>query len=82
LLELAADLVRARVDVIVTGGIPATMAAKQATQTIPIVFRVAGLVVEKAIVQTLARPGGNVTGLTQDREGPRPDDFAVAAGAG
>jgi putative ABC transport system substrate-binding protein len=62
--ELAADLVRARVDVIVTGGTPATMAAKHATQTIPIVFRVAGQVVEKGIVQTLARPGGNVTGLT------------------
>jgi putative ABC transport system substrate-binding protein len=62
--ELAADLVRARVDVIVTGGTPATMAAKQATQTIPIVFRVAGQVVEKGIVQTLARPGGNATGLT------------------
>jgi ABC-type uncharacterized transport system substrate-binding protein len=62
--ELAADLVRARVDVIVTGGTPATMAAKEATQTIPIVFRVAGQVVEKGIVQTLARPAGNVTGLT------------------
>jgi len=62
--ELAADLVRARVDVIVTAGTPATMAAKQATQTIPIVFRVAGQVVEKGIVETLARPGGNVTGLT------------------
>jgi putative ABC transport system substrate-binding protein len=62
--ELAADLVRARVDVIVTGGTPATMAAKQATQTIPVVFTVAGQVVEKGIVQTLARPGGNATGLT------------------
>jgi len=60
--ELAADLVRARVDVIVTGGTPATMAAKQATQTIPIVFAVAGLVVEKGIVRSLAQPGGNVTG--------------------
>ena len=62
--ELAADLVRTHVDVIVTGGTPATMAAKQATQTIPIVFTSAGLVVEKGIVQTLARPGGNATGLT------------------
>jgi len=62
--SLVADLVRARVDVIVTGGTPATMAAKQATQTIPIVFRAAGQVVEKGIVQTLAHPGGNVTGLT------------------
>ena len=60
--ELAADLVRARVDVIVTGGTPATLAAKQATQTIPIVFAVAGSVVEKGIVRSLAQPGGNVTG--------------------
>src|SRR6266704_3046627 len=62
--ELAAELVRAHVDVIVTGGTPATMAAKQATQTIPIVFSVAGQVVEKGIVRSLGRPGGNVTGLT------------------
>jgi putative ABC transport system substrate-binding protein len=63
--ELAADLVRAHVDVIVTsGGTPPVMAAKQATQTIPIVFAVAGGVVEKGIVQSLARPGGNATGLT------------------
>src|SRR5713101_9905185 len=62
--ELAADLVQAHVDVIVTGGTPATMAAKQATQTIPIVFSVAGQVVEKGIVRSLGRPGGNVTGLT------------------
>ena len=61
--ELAAGLVRAGVDVIVTGGTPATMAAKQATPTIPIVFAVAGAAVEKGIVRSLARPGGNVTGL-------------------
>ncbi len=66
--SLVADLVRVRVDVIVTGGTPATVAAKLATQTIPIVFRVAGQVVEKGIVQTLARPGGNVTGLTLQAE--------------
>jgi putative ABC transport system substrate-binding protein len=62
--ELAADLVRAQVDVIVTGGTLATYAAMQATKTIPIVFGSAGNVVEKGIVASLARPGGNVTGLT------------------
>jgi putative ABC transport system substrate-binding protein len=62
--ELAADLVRAQVDVIVTNGTPPTYAAMQATKTIPIVFGSAGNVVEKGIVASLARPGGNVTGLT------------------
>ena len=62
--ELAADLVRAQVDVIVTYGTSATYAAMQATKTTPIVFRSAGSVVEKGIVASLARPGGNVTGLT------------------
>jgi putative ABC transport system substrate-binding protein len=61
--ELAADLVRAQVDVIVTSGTQATMAAKQATQTIPIVFASAGAVMAKGIVESLARPGGNATGL-------------------
>ena len=61
---LGADLVRARVDVIVTVGTPATLAAMQATKTIPIVFGSAGAVVEKGIVASLVRPGGNVTGLT------------------
>ena len=64
--ELAADLVRARVNVIVTAGTPATMAAKQATQTIPIVFAVLSGAVEKGIVASLARPGGNVTGLSTE----------------
>jgi putative ABC transport system substrate-binding protein len=62
--ELAADLVRAQVDVIVTGGTRPTYAAMQATKTIPIVFGSAGNVVEKGIVASLTRPGGNVTGLT------------------
>ena len=62
--ELAADLVRAHVDVIVTEGTPATYAAMQATKTIPIVFAAAGDVVEKGIVASFVRPGGNVTGLT------------------
>jgi putative ABC transport system substrate-binding protein len=60
---LAVDLVRKGVDVIVTAGTPATVAAKQATPTIPIVFAVAGAPVEKGLVDSLAHPGGNVTGL-------------------
>jgi hypothetical protein len=55
LADLAAELVRARVDVIVTGGSQGTMAAKQATQTIAIVFWVAGSVVQRGIVASLAR---------------------------
>src|SRR5215467_11684192 len=61
---LAADLVRAQVDVIITTNTPTTYAAMEATKTIPIVFGSAGAVVEKGIVASLARPGGNVTGLT------------------
>jgi putative ABC transport system substrate-binding protein len=62
--DLAAELVSSGVDILVTwGGTPPTLAAKQATQTIPIVFFTAGDPVEKGIVKSLARPGGNVTGL-------------------
>ena len=61
--QLAADLVRKQVDLIVTSGSPATMAAKQATSTIPIVFSTAGAPVEKGLVKSLREPGGNVTGL-------------------
>ena len=61
--ELAADLVRAHVDVIVTAGTPATYAAMQATKSIPIVAA-AGSLVEKGIVASLARPGGSVTGVS------------------
>ena len=63
LAELAADLVSAGVDLIVTAGTPATLAAKQATSSIPIVFAAAGAPVEKGLVGSLANPGGNVTGL-------------------
>ena len=55
---LAADLVHARVDVIVTTGTPATYAAMQAAKTIPMVFGSAGAVVEKGIVTSLAQPAG------------------------
>ena len=61
--QLAADLVRKQVDLIVTSGSPVTMAAKQATPTIPIVFFAAGAPVEKGLVNSLRQPGGNVTGL-------------------
>ncbi len=62
---LAAELVRLPVDVIVTtGGVPATRAAMQATTTIPIVMADAGDPVGTGLVASLARPGGNVTGLS------------------
>ena len=60
---LAEELVRAKVEVIVTTGTPATLAAKRATDKIPIVFRV-GDPVLLDLVASLARPGGNVTGLS------------------
>ena len=62
--EVAADLVRLKVDVIVTGGTAAVVAAKQATSVIPIVFATAGDPVGTGLVASLARPGGNVTGLS------------------
>jgi len=64
--ELATDLVRNKVDAIVTSGTVATMAAKQATQTIPIVFDSVGSAVRKGVVASLARPGGNATGATSE----------------
>jgi len=62
--ELAAELVRLKVDVIVTSGTPQVLAAKQATSVIPIVFATAGDPVGNNLVASLARPGGNVTGLS------------------
>jgi len=61
---LAADLVRSKVDVIVAVGAAAIRAAQQATGTIPIVMSVVNDSVGSALVPSLARPGGNVTGLT------------------
>ena len=62
--ELAADLVRLKVDLIVgSGGTPSSLAAKSATTTIPIVMANAGDPVGAGLVASLARPGGNVTGL-------------------
>jgi putative ABC transport system substrate-binding protein len=64
LSELAAELVRIKVDVIVTTGTPSVRAIKTASPTIPIVFAVISHPVENGIVASFARPGGNVTGLT------------------
>jgi ABC-type uncharacterized transport system substrate-binding protein len=60
---LAAELVRLKVNVIVAGGPPAIQAAKQATETIPIVMAGVGDPVATGFVASLARPGGNITGL-------------------
>ena len=62
--DLAAELVRLKVDVLVTSGTPGTLAAKRATSTIPIVMAVTGDAVATGLVASLARPGGNVTGST------------------
>ena len=62
--EIAAEFVRLKVDVIVTAGTAAALATKQATSAIPIVFATAGNPVETGLVSSLARPGGNVTGLS------------------
>ena len=62
--ELAADLVRLKVDLIVVTATPAALAAKKATTTIPIVMANAGDPVGAGLVASLARPGGNVTGLS------------------
>jgi putative ABC transport system substrate-binding protein len=61
--ELAAELVRLKVDLIVTWFTPAAQAAKQATHDIPIVMALAGDPVATGLVQSLSRPGGNVTGM-------------------
>src|SRR5262245_8362848 len=57
---LVADLVRLKVDVIVTHGTPGSLAAKQATTTIPIVVAAVGDPLASGVVTSLARPGGNV----------------------
>jgi putative ABC transport system substrate-binding protein len=62
--EIAAEFVRLKVDVIVTSSTPAVLRAKQATSAIPIVFAAAGDPVASGLVASLARPGGNITGVS------------------
>src|SRR5262245_40377589 len=62
--EMAAELVRLKVDVIVTSGTPIVLAAKRATATLPIVFAAAADPVGSGLVASLPRPGANVTGLS------------------
>jgi putative ABC transport system substrate-binding protein len=62
--EFAADFIRLKVDVIFTGGTPVVLALKRATSEIPIVFSSAGDPVGTGLVESLARPGGNITGLS------------------
>ena len=61
---LAAELVRLKVDVLLTYGTPGTLAAKRATTDIPIVFLYSGDAVAAGLVASLPRPGGNITGST------------------
>jgi putative tryptophan/tyrosine transport system substrate-binding protein len=62
--EIAAEFLQLKVDVIVTAGTPAILAAQQATSGIPVVFAAAGDPVANGLVERFARPGGNVTGLS------------------
>ena len=64
LLELANKLAREKVELIVANGGPPTRSAKDATQTIPIVFATSGEPVEAGFVDSIARPGGNMTGMS------------------
>jgi putative tryptophan/tyrosine transport system substrate-binding protein len=64
LAEMAAELIQLRVDVVLATGTAPALAAKQATSVIPIVFPFAGDLIGTGLVASLARPGGNVTGLS------------------
>jgi putative ABC transport system substrate-binding protein len=80
--ELAAELIRSRIDVLVASLTPAALAAKAATRNIPIVMAPAGEPVRTGLVASLARPGGNVTGAwpnsVSNDNGTRLDGEVVA----
>jgi putative ABC transport system substrate-binding protein len=81
--EIAAEFVRSKVDIIFTSGTPPTVAAKRATSEIPIVFAPAGDPLASGLVTSLARPGGNITGLsnqTTDIAGKRIELLRELAG--
>ena len=65
LQSLVAELVQLRVDALVSGTLPGIRLAKQATKTIPIVIVTTADPVEEGLIDSLARPGGNITGLTR-----------------
>ncbi len=70
--DLAAELVRSKVDVIVTGGAPGIRAARQATGSIPIVMATSSDPVGSGFVSSLTRPGGNITGMANTSTGLSP----------
>ena len=81
LADIAAEFVRQKVTVIVTGGTAAVAAAKQATSVIPIVFGTAGDPVRLGLVTSLSRPGGNITGMSNqsaDLPGKRDLNYCAA----
>ena len=64
--ELATELVRLKVDVLITEGTPASLAAKQATRLVPVIMVYVGDPVASGLVSSLGRPGGNVTGVSMN----------------
>jgi putative ABC transport system substrate-binding protein len=64
--ELAAELVRLNIDVLVTEGTPASLAAKQATRLVPVIMVYVGDPVASGLISSLGRPGGNVTGVSMN----------------
>jgi len=67
--DAADELVRLKVDVLITPGTPTALAAKNATRTIPIVFAAVADPITAGLIDSLARPGGNITGFTEIPEG-------------